>query len=226
MTGMWSIKEMIQCATLGIPKETKKNAIFFLLRFALTFWSEMKYNFRGMQNRKPFEIILHVGRVTSLQSWVAKKLCHSQTLINECYISDCLSNFQGLYLVLHAILFQTVFCFPYKLIPISIKAVSWNTSEAINENNTSAFNYRDYFKLGHNFWNFEPRWTKKVVCLGNLTVSHVKVWLIHDFVQKLFCGGPQCCLYQPVQLSGWSGWWKWRSQYDLGWLFETARAEV
>ena len=37
-----------------------------------------------MQNKKTFEIILHVGRVTSLQSWVAKKSCHSQTLINEC----------------------------------------------------------------------------------------------------------------------------------------------
>ena len=27
------------------------------------------YNFRGMQNKKPFEIALHVGRVISLQSW-------------------------------------------------------------------------------------------------------------------------------------------------------------
>ena len=41
-----------------------------------------------MQNKKPFEIILHVERVTSLQSWVAKKSCHSQTLINECFIFD------------------------------------------------------------------------------------------------------------------------------------------
>ena len=49
-----------------------------------------------MQNKKPFEIILHVGVVTSLQSWVAKKSCHSQTLINECSISDRPSNFEGL----------------------------------------------------------------------------------------------------------------------------------
>ena len=49
-----------------------------------------------MQNKKPFEIILHVGRVTSLQSWVAKKSCHCQTLINECSISDYPSNFEGL----------------------------------------------------------------------------------------------------------------------------------
>ena len=41
-----------------------------------------------MQNNKPFEIMLHVGRVTSLQSWVAKKSCHGQILINECSISD------------------------------------------------------------------------------------------------------------------------------------------
>ena len=39
-----------------------------------------------MQNKKRFEIILHVGRLTSLQSWVAKKSCHGQTLINECFI--------------------------------------------------------------------------------------------------------------------------------------------
>ena len=40
-----------------------------------------------MQNKKPFEIILYVERVTSLQSWVAKISCHCQTLINECSIS-------------------------------------------------------------------------------------------------------------------------------------------
>ena len=47
-----------------------------------------------MQNKKSFEIILHVGRVASLQSWVPKKSCHDQTLINECSISDYPSNFQ------------------------------------------------------------------------------------------------------------------------------------
>ena len=49
-----------------------------------------------MQNKKPFEIILHVGRVTSFRSWVAKKSCHGQTLMNECSISDYPSNFEGL----------------------------------------------------------------------------------------------------------------------------------
>ena len=47
----------------------EKMQFLFLLLFALSFLSEMKYNFRGMQNKKLFEIILHVGRVTSLQSW-------------------------------------------------------------------------------------------------------------------------------------------------------------
>ena len=41
-----------------------------------------------MQNKKPFEIILHVGRVRNLQSLVAKKSCYGQTLIDECSISD------------------------------------------------------------------------------------------------------------------------------------------
>ena len=64
---------MIQCATLEIPKGMKKMQFQFLLLFALTFLTRnKKYNFRGMQNKKPSEIILHVGRVTSLQSWVAK----------------------------------------------------------------------------------------------------------------------------------------------------------
>ena len=49
-----------------------------------------------MQNKKPFEIILHVGRVTSLRSWVVKKSYHGQTLINKYSISDYPSNFEGL----------------------------------------------------------------------------------------------------------------------------------
>ena len=48
------------------------------------------------KNKKQFEIILHVGRVTSLQSLVAKKSFHGQTIINECSISDYPSNFEGL----------------------------------------------------------------------------------------------------------------------------------
>ena len=63
----------------------------FLLLFCLDLFDQKeKYNFRGMQNKKPFEIILHVGRFTSLQSWVAEKSCHGQTLINECFIFDYL----------------------------------------------------------------------------------------------------------------------------------------
>ena len=66
-----------------------------------------------MQNKRPFEIILRAGRVTSLQSWVGKKSCHGQTLTNECSVSDYPSNFEGLQLALHAVLFQTVFCFAF-----------------------------------------------------------------------------------------------------------------
>ena len=35
-----------------------------------------------MQDKKLFEVILHVGRVTSLQSWVAKISCHSQIALD------------------------------------------------------------------------------------------------------------------------------------------------
>ena len=40
--------------------------------------------------------ICSVHSVTSLQSWMAKKSCHGQTLTNECFIFDYLSNFEGL----------------------------------------------------------------------------------------------------------------------------------
>ena len=67
-----------------------------------------------MQNKKPFEITLHVGRVTSFQSWVAKKSCQGQTLINECSIFDYLPILKACNPALHAMLFQTVFCFAYE----------------------------------------------------------------------------------------------------------------
>ena len=62
---------MVHCASLGILKGMKKCSFYFL-------W---KYNVREMHNKKPFEIILHVGRVTSLQSWVAKKSCHDLNVL-------------------------------------------------------------------------------------------------------------------------------------------------
>ena len=49
-----------------------------------------------MQNKKLFEIILHVGQAAIFQSWVAKKSCCGQTFINECSITDYPSNFEGL----------------------------------------------------------------------------------------------------------------------------------
>ena len=68
----------------------------FLLLFALPFLSEMKIQLLRNAKQKPFEIILDEGRVTSLQSWMAEKSYHGQTLINECSISDYPSNFEGL----------------------------------------------------------------------------------------------------------------------------------
>ena len=54
----------------------ERNAVSISIAFCLDFFDQKwKYNFRGIQNKKPFEIILHVGRVTSLRSWVAKKSC-------------------------------------------------------------------------------------------------------------------------------------------------------
>ena len=65
MMDMWRIKEMIQCATLGIPKGMKKCNFYFYCFYALPFYQKWKYNFQGIQ-KKSFEIILHIGRATSL----------------------------------------------------------------------------------------------------------------------------------------------------------------
>ena len=56
MTDMWSIKEMLQCASLGIPKGMKKCNFYFYCFLPWLFDQKWKYNFRGMQNKKPFEI--------------------------------------------------------------------------------------------------------------------------------------------------------------------------
>ena len=60
---------MIQCATLGIPKG-KKNAISISIPFCLDFLIRNEnLASEECKTKTPFEIILHVGRVTSLQSW-------------------------------------------------------------------------------------------------------------------------------------------------------------
>ena len=53
-------------------QENKKIQLLFLLRCFDFLTRNEKYNFRRMENKKPFEIILDVGRVTSLQNWAAK----------------------------------------------------------------------------------------------------------------------------------------------------------
>ena len=53
---------MIQCATLGIPEGMKKCSFYFYCFLPSLFGQKSKYNFRGIQNKKPFEITLHVGR--------------------------------------------------------------------------------------------------------------------------------------------------------------------
>ena len=111
-----------------------------------------------MQN-KPFEIILHAGRVISLRSWVAKKSCHNQTLINECFISNYPSNFEGLKLVLHAILLQTNFCFAFlgSYIVISdrkVKAKRIETASFHSLGNLKGHTLDDFFYASHISHNF------------------------------------------------------------------------
>ena len=76
----------------------EKNAISISIAFCLDFLiKNANITFEKCKTKKnPFEIISHVGRVTSLQRWVAKKSCHGQTHINKCFISDYPSNYEGL----------------------------------------------------------------------------------------------------------------------------------
>ena len=69
MTDMRSVKEIIQRATLGIPKGVK-NAVYISTAFSIDI-SMRHENIISEEHKtkKPFEIILHVGRITSLRSW-------------------------------------------------------------------------------------------------------------------------------------------------------------
>ena len=87
---------MIQCATLRIPKGMT-NAMSISIAFCLDFFIRNEnITYEECKAKQPFEVILHVGRVTSLQGWMDKKSCHCQTLINESSIFDYPSNFEGL----------------------------------------------------------------------------------------------------------------------------------
>ena len=72
----------------------------------------------------------------------------------KCHIFDYPSKFEGLYLALHAILFQTVFCFTF------LGSYMFITRQKVNENSTSAFNY----------WN-DFSWAE---CIGFMTRSASK----------------------------------------------------
>ena len=75
MTDMRSIKAIIQCATLGIPKGMKK-CNFLSIVFCLDFLIRNENITSEECKEKPFEIISHVGRFTSLQRCLAKKIMH------------------------------------------------------------------------------------------------------------------------------------------------------
>ena len=74
----------------------EKNAVSISIAFCLDLLIRNEnITSEECKTKNRFEIILHAGRVTSLQSWAAKKSCHGQTLTNECSISDYPSNFEG-----------------------------------------------------------------------------------------------------------------------------------
>ena len=60
---------MNQCVTLGILKGMKKNAVSISVAFSLdVLIRNESRSSEECKNKKPFKIILHIRRVTSLQS--------------------------------------------------------------------------------------------------------------------------------------------------------------
>ena len=114
-----------------------------------------------MQNEKPFEIILHVGRATSLQSWVAKKSCHGQILtINVLFLTTlpalkaCNSPYMQYYfkriLVLHAS--EVIFSFLTK--KSKQKAIEIETAFLLPLGNFKGRTIGSFFYASHIRHNF------------------------------------------------------------------------
>ena len=60
MRDILTTKEIIQRATLWDSQGNETIQFLFVLGLTLTFLSEKKYKFQGTQNKRLFEIILHV----------------------------------------------------------------------------------------------------------------------------------------------------------------------
>ena len=96
--------------TLGIPKGMKENANSISIAFCLDVLIRNEYITFKECKKTPFEIILYVGRVTSLQSWVATLLT-TLTILKACnspYIQYYLKRF----FVLHSL--EVIFSFLIK----------------------------------------------------------------------------------------------------------------
>ena len=105
---------MIQCATLRIPKGMKKKCNFHFYSFCLDFFIRNEnVTSEECKTKKPFEIILHVGRVTSLQSWVAKKSCHGQTLQKNVLLLTTLPILKACNSPYMQYYFKRFFCFAF-----------------------------------------------------------------------------------------------------------------
>ena len=95
----------------SVIAETSRSELASSRRFAEN--SQPSHGFDKLLNISlTFQFQLTVVLITK-KNWAAKKSCHGQTPINECSISDYPSNFEGLFLALRAMLFQTVFCFAF-----------------------------------------------------------------------------------------------------------------
>ena len=150
---------------LGFPREWKKYNFYFYWFLPWLFDHKWKYNFRGMQNKTPLEILLHAGHVislTTLPTLIACNLPYMQYYFKRLFalhFSEVIFSFLIKKSRQKAIEIETAFFIPLGIskvthwiisfmLHISVitsptnwyqnQWVSWNISKVINENSTSA----------------------------------------------------------------------------------------
>ena len=166
MTDMWSMKEMIQCVALGIPKETKKcNFCFYC--FCLDFFirnenitseeCKTKTVWNNIACRASYKPSKSGGQKIMSRSNAYKWMFYFW-LPFQLWNRNCIFFFipLGIPTVTHWIisfmLHISVITSPTNW--YLYRWVSWNISEVIDENSTSAFNYLDDFRSAYTMETF------------------------------------------------------------------------
>ena len=160
MMDMWSIKEMIQCATFGIPKRMKKcnfycfllwlfgrvvrNRIFIdkgltMTPFLSTQLSRLITHFTCLLFQMFFPVLLSSEVI--FYFWSKSEGKKAKEI--EIAFLYSLGNPKVAHQIISFMLHMSVIISAANWYPSRSWSVSWNVSEVISESSTSAFNYWD-----------------------------------------------------------------------------------